>query len=255
MEPERIQPERIKFEVGNLYSSGLHSLMDRFPADECFIMDLLDCPMKFSMGKLPGLTALSNLFLLYIIARQYNEEGKNILEIGTNRGKSSYTMATAAPLANLTSLEIYRENWLIAKRIHETGYVAEFITVPPVKTNLLLADSVEYLANYKGPKLDMIFVDGDHFEGALLDAEWWNWLNIGGCILFHDAHGMFPHVKEAVTRLEKLTGREPDVWLRTDYCIAGFYKEEGDKEWEIEESSTPPSTKAVQEKRLSQLNS
>jgi len=225
------EPERIKFECGDLYSSGLHSLMDLFPDDECFIMDLIDCPMKFSMGKLPGLTALSNLFLLYIIARQYNEEGKNILEVGTNRGKSAYTMATAAPLANLTSLEIDREQWLIAKRIHETGYVAEFITVPPVKTNLLLVDSAEYLASYKGPNLDMVFIDGNHFEGVLVDAGWWNHLNIGGCILFHDAHGMFLSVKEVIGRLEGLTGRKPDIHLRTDYCIAGFYKEKGDKEW------------------------
>jgi len=242
--------EMIKFKCGDWYSSGLRALMNEFPDDECFIMDLLDCPIKFSMGKLPGLTTLSNLFVLYIIARQYNEKGKNILEIGTNRGKSSYTMATAAPRANLTSLEIEKDNWLVAKRIHETGKVAESITVPPVKTNLLLIDSAKYLASYEGPNLDMVFVDGDHGDGVLIDAEWWNHLNIGGCILFHDYHGMFPKVIEAIERLEKLCGREPDIQLLTDCCMAGFYKEKGDKKWRTRVSSTSRSTKVVPEKPL-----
>jgi len=244
----KIAKTQIRFKCGSLYSSGLRDVLNMFPLDERFIMDFFDSPYSSSVSELPGLTPLSNLFILYVIARQYNEEGKNILEIGTNRGKSSYVMATAAPLANLTSIEIEESMWLVAKRIHETGKVSEFITVPTVKTNLLLADSAEYLASYEGPNFDMIFIDGDHNEGVLIDAGWWNHLNIGGCILFHDYHGLFPAVIEVIEELKRLTGREPEVQLLTDCCIAGFYKQKGDKKWKVPFMSQ--SMKVVPEKPL-----
>jgi len=225
----------IKLKCGCLYSSGLRELMNLFPDDECYIMDTLDPQTGAGACRLPGLTPTSNLFVLYMVARQYNFPDKNILEIGTNRGRSSYAMAIAAPFATLTSLEIDRDNWLFAKHLHETGEFGPTYKVLPVETTLILTDSARYLATYKGPGLDMIFVDGDHEDGVLIDGAWWNHINPYGCFLWHDYHGLFPKVIEAVERMETLVGREPDVQLLTDACMVGFYKMPGDPEWKRDE--------------------
>ena len=217
----------VKLRCGDFLQSPIRQLLNLFPEDEKHVMGILD-DLHIRVRELPGYTPLSHTFVLYLIAMQYNQRGMNILEVGTHRGKMAYLLATAASEASVTSLEIDKKNWLFAKGIHETGMIYSEPKVAPVDTILLLCDSAEYLASYNGPQFDMIFIDGDHGDGVLIDVGWWNHLNVGGCILFHDYICLYPKVEEAVGRIEILLDRAPDIKFLPDGGLVGFYKEPGD---------------------------
>ena len=95
--------------------------------------------------------------------------------------------------------------------------------------------SWSYLAGYKGPAFDVVFVDGDHKQVAR-DLPWFNWIHPGGLMLFHDyspaesTHAC-PPVYDVVNARAIRLGRELDVLLVDDTLagIAGFYKQK----WEV----------------------
>lgn len=158
---------------------------------------------------------------LYRLAQPY--DGGRILEIGCYRGRSALMMALAAPHAKIVTMSPIREHVdaaLVNTRKHN-------ITV-------LQGYSWDYLRR-DAHAWNMIFVDGDHRQVAR-DLPWFNRLEIGGLMLFHDytrehsthKHRGFPEVCAAVDGLSKQLGRAPDVKIIDAYNIgmAGFYRKE-----------------------------
>lgn len=166
--------------------------------------------------------------VLYVLARQYNREGANILEIGTALGYSAAVLARAAPQALVTTLNPKEGEWQRA---------ASNLAGPPYGNVVVVpAYSWDYLAQYgeyDGPRLDMVFVDGDHGEAAR-DFGWWDWLAPGGLMLFHDytpegVKRSCQPVWEAVNVLADALDREFDVLVvnEKDAGMAGFYQTDG----------------------------
>jgi len=156
---------------------------------------------------------------LFWLASQYNRFGAAILEIGTLAGYSASIMAQAAPLAHIVTLNSAEAQIETARH-----------NLASWQVDVRLAVSWEELALYQGRKLGMIFVDGDHRRVAL-DVPWFNWLRVGGLILFHDftPAGSQP-VVDAINGMAEYLSREPDIVIRdTDGIgMAGFYRERGE---------------------------
>lgn len=111
--------------------------------------------------------------ILYLLAKQYNCAGANILEIGTAAGYTAACLAEAAPEASIETLN---------PSVHEIPQAAKNLA-PYENVALLPLVSWDYLAAYNGPKLDLIFVDGDHKKIAL-DLPWWKHIKKWGLIAF-----------------------------------------------------------------------
>ena len=157
---------------------------------------------------------------LYALATRYNVAGANILEIGTAAGFSASLLAQAAPLATIVTLN--PRDWEVATA---TNYLEPWPNVTAVQ-----AVSWDYLASYQGPQLDMVFVDGDH-NRVPKDLPWFNWLKIGGLMLFHDySEAACPAVYRTVNQLVLDLDRLLDVKIIDNEKIgmAGFYRWDGE---------------------------
>ena len=149
-------------------------------------------------------------------------EGDQALEIGTAWGYSAAVIAQAMPEAKLVTLNPKPSEVRLARE-HLAGW-------PNVRVVEQL--SAEYLDEYDGPLLSLVFVDGDHRRaGVLLDCQWFNWLAVGGLILFHDysdagTRRPCPSVKQVVDAFSESLGRPPDVLIIDDggVGIAGFHR-------------------------------
>jgi len=158
---------------------------------------------------------------LYALAKPY--DGGHLLEIGTYKGRSALVMALACPQAHITTLTVQPEEAQEAARAlagHQVG--------------ILVVKSWNYLARYKGPVLDLVFVDGDHKQVGR-DLGWFNWLRVGGLILFHDwfpAGGLAQRVcYRTINEFSAKLGRPADVQIvdTEQVGMAGFYRRKGDK--------------------------
>ncbi|HML23514.1 MAG TPA: class I SAM-dependent methyltransferase [Aggregatilinea sp.] len=162
--------------------------------------------------------------VLYALARQYDYEGAHLLEIGTALGFSASVLAQAAPHAHITTLNP-REDESAAARLN--------LGVFPNVT-VVAAASWDYLAHYRLPLLDLVFVDGDHAR-VRRDLPWWNLLRPGGLMVFHDyspegTYRACPPVFEALNEFAELLGRAFDVLVVDDGGVgmAGFYRRADD---------------------------
>lgn len=161
---------------------------------------------------------------LYALAKQYNRAGAHVLEIGTLWGYSAAVIATAAPLAQIVTLNP-KAHEVVLDRQH----LAAYENVRVVETL-----STEYLAQYTAPPLDMLFIDGDH-KHVRLDLPFWNYLSDGGLMLHHDysPEGTWrpcPPVYEAVNDFCATMGRKLDVLVQDTggVGLAGLYRRAGE---------------------------
>lgn len=159
---------------------------------------------------------------IYALAKAYNRPDAHILEIGTAWGYSAAWIANAAPLARLTTL-----NPKEAERKAAQKHLAAYSNI-----RFSAALSWDMLADYHGPDLDMVFVDGDHGK-VVMDLGWFNWLKPGGLMLFHDyspeeSGRPCPPVYYIVNEMAAVLGRKPDVMVVDDRNVglAGFYRQE-----------------------------
>jgi len=170
--------------------------------------------------RIPGQIAPHQAAALYVLAGQYNRRGAHVLEIGTFHGYSASIIAQAAPLAEIVTLNpSAKEATLAIKNL-----------APWPNVTVGTAASWDYMEGYRSPRLDMIFVDGDH-KHIWRDMPWWAWVEEGGLMLFHDySPRLCRPVYAAVGRLGEMLGREPDVLVMDDdgLGMAGFYRQPED---------------------------
>lgn len=165
--------------------------------------------------------------LLYVCAQQYNRPDAQLMEFGTCWGWSAAVIASAAPNANLVTMTPNPNHAKIS-----AGQLSIYKRV-----KVLDWKSTDLLAQYTGPKIDMLFVDGDH-DNVALDMPWWNWIEVGGLMLHHDytpkgAPRQTPIVYAELERFKEFIGRKPDVLMIDNLGtgMAGWYKRKGDKSW------------------------
>ncbi len=164
---------------------------------------------------------------LYLLACRCNRKDAYILEIGTALGYSAAVMALAAPEATIITLNPKPAEYPRAVE-HLAGFEHVYVEC---------ATSADYLCAYGGPPLALVFVDGDHSEaGIRSDLAWWQRLEPGGLMLFHDytpegSKRACPDVYRVVNEFGTRLGREPDVLVRDDRGVgmAGFYRREVDR--------------------------
>jgi predicted O-methyltransferase YrrM len=164
--------------------------------------------------------------VLAFLAHQFDREGARILEIGTALGYSAAVMALAAPRARITTLNPKGPEYVQAM-----SNLDRFANV-----RVLMEYSYQYLADYSGSSLDLVFVDGDHsLEGVRRDTGWWKHVREGGLILFHDyspagSKRPNPEVVQAVDEFAARLGRRPDVLVVDEQSVgmAGFVRREAD---------------------------
>lgn len=158
--------------------------------------------------------------LLYKLATGYNFEGARILEIGTAWGFSAACMAEGAALAEIVTL-----NPKLAEFERAVQHLEFYANVQPMRLY-----SQEYYDNTVS-SFDMVFVDGDHDQVAH-DFVWWERLNPGGLIVFHDyspdgSKRPCRPVYDALNKFrDEVIGRDFDVLVLDDQGVgmAGWYK-------------------------------
>jgi len=167
---------------------------------------------------------------LFALAKPYNRKGAHILEIGTYYGYSTAMIKQAAPKAEIITLNPRKLEAQTARQ-----NLASFEAISVVEQL-----SWDYLENYAGPQLDMIFVDGDH-KRVTRDIPWWNEIAVDGLFIFHDYTPLgnkrhCPPVYEMVNEFADWLGRAPDVLIIDDDNVgmAGFYKRGNDPKWPMQ---------------------
>lgn len=160
--------------------------------------------------------------VLYTLARGMTG---HILEIGTALGYSAAVLAQAAPEASITTLTPSMKHY---------SYASQALAAFP-GVRVLPLRSWDYLSRYRGPQLSMIFVDGYHGM-VIWDLPWWDWLETGGLMLFHDYSPLGAMPRQCEPVYQTLTAvrdgfREFDVLVVTDggQGMCGWYKAEGEK--------------------------
>ena len=78
------------------------------------------------------------------------------------------------------------------------------------------------LRNWKGPLIDLLYIDGDHTAiGALTDwVTTWPWLRVGAGIILDDYTPRVPGVIQAVAAIREVYGDKIIPWGRQGYQVA-----------------------------------
>lgn len=163
---------------------------------------------------------------LYLLAKQFNERGARILEIGTAWGYSASILAQAAPQARIVTLNPKPNEAPLAK-----NHLAHWPNV-----TVMQKTSEEYWQTDPGP-FDMVFVDGDHRRPAIEhDCQWFNRLKSEGLIFFHDyapepSTRPCPPVYDVVNEFAAKLGRPLDVVVMSheNVGMAGMYRRYGER--------------------------
>lgn len=147
---------------------------------------------------------------LYVLAKQYDRPSAKFLEIGTAWGYSAAVQASAAPQADIATINPRSdENESAWKHLRDFNNV-----------RILETRSWDYLAEYSGRDIDFMFVDGDH-KRLRLDLPWWGHIAPGGTMLFHDyspetSRRPCPVVFEILNEWRDTLGRDFDVSIIDD---------------------------------------
>lgn len=161
---------------------------------------------------------------LYHHARPYN--GRRAMEIGTAYGYSCFYLASAMPQSYITTLNPNHDEVIAAQQtLSRFRYVEALEFASWDYYSLTTKFSREY---------GFIFVDGDHKQVGR-DLPWFNRLEIGGLIMFHDyspkdSARPCPPVYRAINEMAKKLGREPDVLIVDNDRVgmAGFIRRAGE---------------------------
>lgn len=148
---------------------------------------------------------------LHHFAYRQQRPGARFVEIGTLIGYSSLVLSCAAPQADILTLNP-AEHEVVQARANLAPY-------PNVR--IVQQVSWDYLPEYDGTPIDLLFIDGDHKRCAL-DMPWWDLVRRGGVALWHDYDAGSPKVIEAVDALCARLGRPLDIRIAPNDCPRGF---------------------------------
>lgn len=172
-------------------------------------------------SKIPGQMLSYQAALLYRLVEEFNISGTQILEVGTYQGYSASIMSQAASMAQIHTINhALHEVDQAVINLKDYGNIAVWY-----------CESSTWLKSEEKGIYSLIFVDGDH-KHAERDLPWFNRLELGGLILFHDyTKRSAIHVVNAVDKLCAQLGRSPDVvCIDTDGIgMAGIYKRVGEE--------------------------
>lgn len=153
---------------------------------------------------------------LFKLTLPYDIPGAMILEIGTGAGYSTAIIAQATPSAHIMTLNTNKQ-----ERLDSLKALSPWRNIQSIGRA-----SWDFLDSYRGPFLNMIFVDGDHKRVAR-DLPWWDWVAPGGLMLFHDySKTQCPPVYDALNKWRDELGQPFDVLLvdSDEIGMVGFYK-------------------------------
>lgn len=139
---------------------------------------------------------------LYDQAKSISKPNPVIVNIGAGSGTSSLTLAYAHPEGERYTIDI-REGSPYGGLLNERHAFRHTGLKPPIQILGNSADiGIEWLGKYSS-RVDILFVDGDHENGIILDiANWFNNMAENGLMLFHDyGSPNWPMVKEYVDKL------------------------------------------------------
>jgi predicted O-methyltransferase YrrM len=163
---------------------------------------------------------------LYSWAKPYNRPGCQILEIGSFLGYSAAIMASACPMAEITTLNPKHHEAIAAR--------ANLRYWPGVR--VVEAYSWDYLG-VTSRNFDVIFCDGDH-SAILRDLPWFDRLVVGGLMAFHDYSpaGTYREcvpVYDALNAMARALGRDFDrkVIDVGNVGMVGFVRQPDDDGW------------------------
>lgn len=161
---------------------------------------------------------------LYHYAKPHN--GSRALEIGTAYGYSCFYLASAMPDSPVVTLNTSSAEVEAAKRT-----LAQFRYVEALE--FVSWDYYSVTGKFNR-EYGFIFVDGDHKQ-IKRDLPWFNRLEVGGLILFHDyspkdSTRACPPVYRAINEMAKQLGRQPDVLVvdNDKVGLAGFIRQAGE---------------------------
>lgn len=174
-----------------------------------------------------GSVLLYQAACLYTLAKNYDSEETNILEIGTGKGYSTSYLASACPNSNITTLSISRDESEHAKNLVRNNLGFKNVDFQVVSSSWDYYKSLtEFTDLERQTMYDFIFVDGDHNRVAN-DLVWWNNIVDGGLFVFHDYTPKETTVTRVLNDFKAQLGKEQFDVLITDnnqIGMAGFYK-------------------------------
>lgn len=167
-----------------------------------------------------GKVDLYQVTCLYMLARQYNQPGKIIVDFGTMFGWSASMLASGAPKATVHTLEPDKERRVVAKH-----NLRKFRNV---EVHADTSEAFQKEVIRRGVLVDAVFVDGDHHH-CERDVGWWSLLRLGGVAVFHDYTAKYRSVVGSVDKLVKVLGKkQPDIVLvnsKNGQGMVGVYKD------------------------------
>ena len=131
--------------------------------------------------------------------------GKDVLEIGSFKGLSSWAMATVAK--SLTCIDTWKSNSAGQTQMPEFTTLDDFNKAISRFTNVtqLIGTSEQWAKSVEPDRTaDMIFLDAMHtYEDVKADIQrWWPKLRMGGTLVMHDyRHADFPGVEKAADEI------------------------------------------------------
>jgi len=122
--------------------------------------------------------------------------GGNIVEIGRKMGGSLLLLSASSDNCHIFSVDI-RD-----KHLNEARDLCDQF-IPRDKYSLITSSSVLFGQEWKNGPIDLIFIDGDHSYGAVLEdlQTWIPHVKSGGIVLMHDY--FFPRPKKQRSRSAK----------------------------------------------------
>lgn len=119
----------------------------------------------------PGYLAQSERWQLYLLANSL-PAGAHVVNIGVEHGASMACLHQGNPRAKLVGVDLNNSKW-------QQPFTAQLVT----------SDSAAAGRAYNGPKIDLIFIDGDHtYAGCKADIDaWLPHMAEGSIVAFHDS--------------------------------------------------------------------
>jgi len=111
-----------------------------------------------------------------------------IINIGAGVGTSALTFLSARPDSIVLTSEITYDANPYGGVENELGILQRAGFLDQGRYNFIVGDSIVTGKDYRGPKADLVFIDGDHeYESCLGDIQtWWPHLKEHGYVAIHD---------------------------------------------------------------------